>query len=169
MPRPKVKEYRVIPLSLSIDVIELLDAMRGEMTRTQFIEMIIRQNKDKIELIKENERLKKRVKELEQEIEDLKAKVEILQMKQKIEEDNKRIEEVYKDLLKVYKNSRDMWSIFGESRLNFAVYDVIEYAKGLDVDKYIIRKALIKLLEDTRNEKYIEYVEKVFRDGGNNA
>jgi len=93
MPRRKEKRYVVVHLSLDEDIVKYIDVVRGSMTRTEFVERILRQYIEGFE---------NRIKELEQENAELRKKYEKLASEAQILEGIvKRVVEETKDGRKV--------------------------------------------------------------------
>jgi len=69
MPRRKEKDARIISIYLRRRFIKELDIERGDISRGEFIEQIFRNyDREKLDMLKEIELLKRRIKELEQQL-----------------------------------------------------------------------------------------------------
>ena len=80
MPRRKEKDARIISIYLRRRFIKELDIERGDISRGEFIEQIFRNyDREKLDMLKEIELLKRRIKELEAELDDLRMLLEIVE------------------------------------------------------------------------------------------
>jgi len=162
MPRAKSKDYIIVSLSIHREILEEIDKLRGSKSRTEFIESLILNSKDKLDLIAEIEALKKQLEELKHENEVLKAKLNLLSQRISKEELEKQINERFEELKKMYKKSLDIWDVYGDARSKtLALFDVIKHVKEQwEIDE-ITRMAIGKLLEYIGLNNYKEKIDEI--------
>ena len=163
MPRPKVKDYKIVPLSMDIEALEILDRIRGSFSRTEFIEMLIKSyGKEKAELLRELEELKKENERLKKEIEDLRMIIETLKQKQAEENIEEQINNKFEELKQLYKQSYNKWQLFGDPKAKaYAVLDVIDQLKKQGEIDEITKKAIEKLLDYAGLSKWKNEIDKL--------
>jgi len=72
--RPKTKDYVLVQLSLSKDLVRYIDVARGNMSRTEFVERVLDMYRRKFDAAVSE--LEKRISELEEENKNLKEDLE---------------------------------------------------------------------------------------------
>mgnify|MGYP000654455496 CR=1 FL=1 len=159
MPRPKVKDYRIVPLSLSVEVLEIIDKERGSMSRTEFIEkLVLNSSKDRTELIAENEALKKELEELKKENEILKAKIR--ELEEKHQKEDEEVTKIYNELMFIYNETKRDFEVVNPKRakaiaINKALSDV-KRSYGVN-DK--VKKAVSKFLNEVGLSSLVDKVD----------
>jgi len=162
MPRVRSKDYIIVSLSLHRDILEEIDKLRGSKSRTEFIESLIMNAKDKLDLIAENEALKKQLEELKHENEVLKAKINLLSQRMSKEELEKQITERFEELKQLYKQSYMKWQLFGDPKAKaYAVLDVVDQLKKQGEIDEITKKAIEKLLDYAGLSKWKNDLNKI--------
>jgi len=164
MPRPRTKDYIIVSLSLHREILEEIDKLRGSKSRTEFIESLIMNSKDKLDLIAEIEALKKQLEELKHENEILKAKLNLLSQRMSKEELEEQINKKCEELKKMYSESFRKWQVFGDAKAkSYAILDVIDQLKKRGEIDEITKKALIKLLESVGLNNWVSELDKLLR------
>jgi len=150
MGRPKVKDYRTITLSFSIKALEILDQIRGSLSRTEFLErLVLSEGKEKGELLSRIAELEQRVKELEKENERLR---ELLDARKKIEEEqriNEAIDKRYNELRAEFNNILRGFFVFGDVKAKrLALIELVRKLKSEqgEIDE-ITKRALERLVQ----------------------
>jgi len=162
MPRVRSKDYIIVSLSLHRDILEEIDKLRGSKSRTEFIESLIMNSKDKLDLIAEIEALKKQLEELKHENEVLKAKINLLSQRMSKEELEKQITERFEELKQLYKQSYMKWQLFGDPKAKaYAVLDVVDQLKKQGEIEEITKKAIEKLLDYAGLSKWKNEIDKI--------
>jgi len=162
MPRPRTKDYIIVSLSLHREILEEIDKLRGSKSRTEFIESLIMNSKDKLDLIAEIEALKKQLEELKHENEILKAKLNLLSQRMSKEELEKQITERFEELKQLYKQSYNKWQLFGDPKAKaYAVLDVVDQLKKQGEIDEITKKAIEKLLDYAGLSKWKNEIDKI--------
>ena len=162
MPRPRTKDYIIVSLSLHREILEEIDKLRGSKSRTEFIESLIMNSKDKLDLIAEIEALKKQLEELKHENEILKAKLNLLSQRMSKEELEKQITERFEELKQLYKQSYNKWQLFGDPKAKaYAVLDVVDQLKKQGEIEEITKKAIEKLLDYAGLSKWKNEIDKI--------
>lgn len=162
MPRPRTKDYIIVSLSLHREILEEIDKLRGSKSRTEFIESLIMNSKDKLDLIAEIEALKKQLEELKHENEVLKAKINLLSQRMSKEELEKQITERFEELKQLYKQSYNKWQLFGDPKAKaYAVLDVVDQLKKQGEIDEITKKAIEKLLDYAGLSKWKNEIDKI--------
>jgi len=162
MPRSKEKEYRVVTMSLSLEALNIVDKIRGDLSRTEFIEQLIfNAQKDKADLMVENINLKKKVKELEDKVRELQNIIDIQKTHERMLKEQLITNQVYEKLLEHYKNAKDKWEILGGRASGMIAHDVIQYAKTLleEYSKDKVKEAIIRLFNDKGLSAYLKLVD----------
>jgi len=162
MPRPKTKNFRLVTISLDTNILEALDKIRGDLSRTEFIEqLILNAQKDKADLMVENINLKKRVKELEDKVRELQNIIDIQKTHEQMLKEQLITNQVYEKLLEHYKNAKDKWEILGSRAPGMIAHEVIQYAKTLleEYERGKVKEAIIRLFNDKGLSPYLKLVD----------
>ena len=162
MPRHKTKNFRLVTISLDTNILEALDKIRGEISRTEFIEqLIMNAQKGKADLMVENINLKKRVKELEDKVRELQNIIDIQKTHEQMLKEQLITNQVYEKLLEHYKNAKDKWEILGSRAPGMIAHEIIQYAKTLqnEYNNEKIKEAIIRLFNDKGLSAYLKLVD----------
>jgi len=162
MPRPRTKDYVIVSLSIHKDILEEIDKMRGSKSRTEFIESLILNSKDKLDLIAEIEALRKELEEVKHENEVLRAKLKLVSQRVEKEKLEELINEKFEELKKMYLKSLEIWDVYGDAKgKTLALFDVIKHVKEQwEIDE-ITRMAIGKLLEYVGLNNYKEKIDEI--------
>ena len=162
MPRQKEKDYQVVSLSMSKAALTALDKIRGNVSRTEFIEhLIFTAEKDKADLITENYELKKRVKELEDRVRELQNIIDIQKAHERLLNEQLKTEGVYEKLLEVYRDVKLMFEGIGPHADFLIAQEIITRAKKMikEYGKGNVKEALQRLFEEKGLNQFLNLVE----------
>jgi len=166
VPRPKTKHYRLITISIDEDVLEYLDQIREDMSRTEFIEQLItRVSQDKAEIIREVEHLKKRVEELERENQRLKKMLSSKASSGSGIFSDEASRKLLEEVTKRYKDALKTWDILGQKGKILSIYDVINKSDDLiaEYGEDKVKNAIKALMKSIGLNKYAERIEEIWQ------